>query len=191
MNIGNSNWDNWNFEPTKMKCFTLFQFLTRLLTSKYLKLFSTYLVERNGTMWKTCVLAPQNAKKTSWNINTKCVTEFYWQISLRVWRIILVITGWAHKNQKFTLISIKIIRIWIFFSRNRIFKQKKAVSNLHVCSNGLGKMWASYIFHFSTRILTYTHTKNLIFFCIIDVAMSNNLFSALDNIKMTCQTHKC
>ena len=27
-----------------------------------------------------------------------------------------------------------------------------------------GKLWPSYIFHFSTKILTYKHTKNLIFF---------------------------
>ena len=54
IDIGNSNWHNWSFDPTKMKFFTLFQFLARLLTSKYLKLFSTYLVEQNGAMWKTC-----------------------------------------------------------------------------------------------------------------------------------------
>ena len=41
----------------------LFQFLTRLLNSKHLKLFSTYLVGRHGTMWKTCFYATQNAKK--------------------------------------------------------------------------------------------------------------------------------
>ena len=35
------------------KCFlTLFQFLSLLLTSKHLKIFSTYLVGQNGTMWK-------------------------------------------------------------------------------------------------------------------------------------------
>jgi len=52
MNIGISNWHNWSFDATKMKLFTLFHFLTRLLTSKHLKLFSTYLVGRNGAMWK-------------------------------------------------------------------------------------------------------------------------------------------
>ena len=41
---------------------TLFQFLTRLLNSKNLKLFSTYLVGRNGTLWKTCFSARQKAK---------------------------------------------------------------------------------------------------------------------------------
>ena len=38
MNIGISNWHNWIFDLTKMKFFTVFHFLTRLLTSKYLKL---------------------------------------------------------------------------------------------------------------------------------------------------------
>jgi hypothetical protein len=41
MNIGISNWHNWSFDPTNMKFFTLFQFLTRFLTSKYQKFFST------------------------------------------------------------------------------------------------------------------------------------------------------
>ena len=63
MNIGISNWHNWSFDLTNMKFFTLFQFLNRFLTSKYLKIFSTYLVGRNGSMWKTCYSAPQNSKK--------------------------------------------------------------------------------------------------------------------------------
>jgi hypothetical protein len=41
---------------------TLFRFLTQLLTSKHLNLFSSYLVGRNGTMWITCFSVPQNAK---------------------------------------------------------------------------------------------------------------------------------
>jgi len=45
------------------------------------------------------------------------------------------------------------------FTYNRVFKNKEVVSNLHVCSNGLEKKWPSYTFHFSTRILTSTHTK--------------------------------
>jgi len=46
-----------------MKIFTLFQFLTQFLTSKYLKIFSTYLVGQNGAMRKTCFSATQNVKK--------------------------------------------------------------------------------------------------------------------------------
>ena len=56
---------------------TLFQFFTRLLTSNHLKLFSTYLVRRNGTMLKTCISAPQNAKKENkLNLKTNYVTVF-------------------------------------------------------------------------------------------------------------------
>ena len=77
MNIGTSNYHNCISDPTKMKFFTLFQFLTRLLTSKHLKLISSYLVGRNGTMWVTCFrLLKMRKKKISWNIKTKCVTDF-------------------------------------------------------------------------------------------------------------------
>ena len=96
--------------------FNLFQFLARLRTSKHLNLFRTYHVRRNGTMWKTCFSTAQNArKKISWNKKTKGVKITYWQLGLRVWRIILAIKGWAHKRQTFTLISIKIMRILNFF----------------------------------------------------------------------------
>ena len=74
----------------------------------------------------------------------------------------------------------------IFFTQNRVFfKHKEVVSNLQVCSNGLGKMWASYIFPFFTRILTSTNRKKFNIFCIIYVAIPNIHFSCLDNVKMT------
>ena len=41
MNISISNWHNSSFESTKMKFFTLFQFLSRLLTSNHFILIST------------------------------------------------------------------------------------------------------------------------------------------------------
>ena len=95
---------------------TLFQFLTPLLTSKHLKIFSTYLVWRNGTMWKRAFnLLKMRKRKISWNIKTNCATDFYWQEGLHVWRIIHLITWWAHNRQTFILISIKIMRIWKFF----------------------------------------------------------------------------
>ena len=53
--------------------------------------------------------------KFSWNIKTKCVIDFYWQLGLRVWRIILVITWWAHKRHTFALISLKLMWILKFF----------------------------------------------------------------------------
>ena len=42
---------------------------------------------------------------------------------------------------------------------------------------------------FLQRILTSTPMKNLIFFCLIYVAMTNIHFSGLDNVKMSCITH--
>ena len=63
LSIGISNLHNWSFDTTNMKLFTLFQFLTRFLTSKYMKLFSTHLVVQNWAMWKKCFSVPQNAKK--------------------------------------------------------------------------------------------------------------------------------
>jgi len=62
MNIGISNCHNWSFDHTNMKIFTLYQFLTRFLNSKYQKHFSTYLVVLNVAMLKTLFSAPQNAK---------------------------------------------------------------------------------------------------------------------------------
>ena len=112
-------------------------------------------------MWKTFFSAPQNAKKENHFKHKNQVRNrlFYWHLDLRVWRINLVITGWAQKT-KFILISKKYEAFRnFFFTHNQLFKQKGVVSNLHVCSNGLGKMWASYIFHFSTTILTSTPTK--------------------------------
>ena len=41
MNISISNWHNSSFDSTKMKIFTLLQFLSRLLTSNHFNLIST------------------------------------------------------------------------------------------------------------------------------------------------------
>ena len=62
MNISISNWHNSSFDSMKMKFFKLFQFLTRLLPSNHFNLNSTWLVGRNGVMWKTYFSASQNAK---------------------------------------------------------------------------------------------------------------------------------
>ena len=74
-------------------------------------------------------LLKMRKKKISWNLNTNCVTDFILKDKLRVWRIILLITGWAHKRQTFTFISIKIWKFGNFlFTRNRVFKNKEVVS---------------------------------------------------------------
>ena len=77
MNIGFFNWHNWSFDYTNMTFFTLFHFLTRFLTSKYLKLYSTYLVGRNGAMEKRYFqLLEMRKKKIILNMKTKCITFF-------------------------------------------------------------------------------------------------------------------
>ena len=62
LNIGISNWHNWCFDP-RVWIFYFISVPYTISTSKYLKIFSTYLVGRNGAMWKTCFSAPQNEKK--------------------------------------------------------------------------------------------------------------------------------
>ena len=100
--------------------FILFQFLTRLLSSKHLRLFSTYLVGRNGTMWKTCYSAPQNGKnKISWNIKTNCVTNFLLTVrssSMRGYTCHYVVSTWKtnvyinfnKNNEKFVIFCLQI-----------------------------------------------------------------------------------
>ena len=161
---------------------TLFQFLTRLLTpSTWNPLVHTSCGEMEQCE-KRAFRHLKMRKIISWNLKTKCVTDFL--LAVRS-------SWWAHKRLTFTLISIKVWEFGSFlFTRNRLFKHKEVVSNPHVCSNGLGKIWPSYIFHFSTRILTSPHIKGFNILRIIYVAMSNNQFSALDNVNMTCQTRK-
>jgi len=142
-----------------MTFLTLFHFLIRVLTFNHLKPFRTYLVGRNGAIWKTCFSPPQNTKEENqMKHKNELRNRLFIYCFFRVWRIMLLITGWAHKRQRFTLIRIIIMRIWKFlFTIKWVFQHKEDVSNLHVCSNGLRKIWASYIFHLSTRILTSTH----------------------------------
>ena len=76
MNIGISNWHNWSFDTTIRRFYTLFQFLTRFLTSEYVKSFSTYFVRRNGAVWiRGFQLLKRRKKKINWNIKTKCITN--------------------------------------------------------------------------------------------------------------------
>ena len=53
-----------------------------------------------------------------------------------------------------------------------------------------GKCELHTYFTFLQTILTSTHMKNFIFFCLIYVAISNFHFSGPDIVKMTCITHK-
>ena len=94
---------------------TLFQFLTWLLTSKHLKLFSTYLRGEMERCEKRAFQLLKMRKENQRNIKAKCVTDILLTVRSTIWRIIPSITWWAHKRQTFTLISIKIMRIWKLF----------------------------------------------------------------------------
>jgi len=140
MNIGISNLLNSSFDSTKMNFLIYFSSLHDYWPrTTLISLVHNSLVEMEWCEKRAFQLLKMRKKKDSWNIKTKCVTDFL-LTGHRVWRIILVITWWAHKRQTFTLISIKIIRIWkILFTNNRVFKHKAVVSNLNICSNGIGK----------------------------------------------------
>ena len=81
-------------------------------------------------MWKTCLSAPLNAKKWHQLKHKNEVRNWYFcGLVLRLWKIILVISGWAHKRQTVTQILLK-KKIWKFlFTFNRLFKHKEFVSN--------------------------------------------------------------
>ena len=77
MNIGISNWYNSSFDSTKMKFFTLLQFLTRLLTSKQLNLIiHNSLGEMERCEKRAFQLLKMRKNKISWNLKTMCVTDF-------------------------------------------------------------------------------------------------------------------
>jgi hypothetical protein len=102
--------------PRKMIFITLFQFLKRLLTSKLLKLFSTYLEGRNGAMWNLCFSAPQNAKKDN-HLKHKNQVPNTLLLTVRTssMKDYTCHYGVSTKGQMFTINSIKIMRIWKFF----------------------------------------------------------------------------
>ena len=97
-----------------------FYFISRSLhdywpPSSWKSLIHTSLGETERCRKRAFQLLKMRKNKISWNIKTKWVTDFYWKIGLRVWRIVLVISWWEHKRQTFTLISIKIMWILKFF----------------------------------------------------------------------------
>ena len=151
MNINISNWHNSRFDSTKMKFLLYISSLHDYWPpTTWISLVHNSLGEIEWFVKRALQLLKMRKKKVSWNIKTKCVTDFL-LTGLRVWRITIVITWWAHKRQTFTLISIKLMWFVKFFNCNRVFKHKGVVSNLHVCCNGLGKIWASYIYHVFTK----------------------------------------
>ena len=112
-------------------------------------------------MWKTWFSASQNAKKeTQLKHKNICVTDFYRRLVLRVWRIILVITSWAHKRETFTLISIKlmwILKIFLHLTGYLNTKESFPICMFVVMVSGKCELH-TYI-TFLQRILTSTHRK--------------------------------
>ena len=208
---------------------TLFQFLARLLTSKHLKLFSKYLVGRNGTMWKRCFSAPQNAKKENHvKQKTKCVTDFlltvrsssmkdYFQLlkmrknksvetkSKCLTYFLLRVKSSRMKDYTFHyVVKTKKTNVYINFNKNNENLEIFCLQvNGYLNTRKSFPIWM-FVLMASRKFVLHMHftfiqefqpphiRKNLIFFffCILNVVMYNNQFSALDNVKMTCQTHK-
>jgi len=114
MNIGNPKSHNCNFDPTYTIFLNFFlSFHDYWPPTPWISSVHNAWGEMH---WCDNVIFRSSKKKIiSCDITSKCVTEFYWQLVLRVLRIIRVIQGWAHKKQRFTLISIKIIGKCKFF----------------------------------------------------------------------------
>ena len=130
MNISISNWHNSSFDSTKWSFLLYFSsFHDYWPPTTLISLVHNSLGEMEWCEKRAFQLFKMRKTKVSGNIKTKCVKTFYWQLGLRVWRILLFLTWGAHKRQTFTLISIKLMWILKFlFTRNRVFKQKGVVS---------------------------------------------------------------
>ena len=113
-------------------------------------------------MWKTYFSASQIAKNESQQKHKSQVRNrtFYWQLGLRVWRIILVISWWAHKRQTFTLISMKLMWYLTFFLHvTEYLNTKETFPFCMFVVMALGKCELHTYFTFLQRILTSTHMK--------------------------------
>ena len=131
-------------------------------------------------------------KKVSRNIKSKCVTEF-----------LLTDRSSSMKDYTFHYVG-SIYKTDVYINFNKI-SMNFEIFCLHVTgySNtkelfpscmfvvmASGKCELHTYFTFLQIILTSTHMKKFNIFCIIYVAISNIHFSGLDNVKMTCITHK-
>jgi len=102
-------------------------------------------------------LLKMRKKKISWNLKTKYVTDFL-LTGLRVWRFYFSLRGEHIKDNMYINFNKNNENLKIFFTNKRLFKHKDVVPNLQVSSNCIGKM-LPFTFHFSTSILTSSHTK--------------------------------
>ena len=83
--------------------------------STCISLVHTSFVEKERCEKRAFPFLKMRKKKISWNIKTKCVTDFLLTVRSSSIKDYTFITGWAHERQTFTLISIKIMRICKFF----------------------------------------------------------------------------
>ena len=97
-------------------------------------------------------------KKISWNIKSKCITEFLSTVrSSRMKDYTCHYDVNALQSRVYINFK-KITRIWNFlFTRNQVCKHKEFDSKLHVCTKDVVKICSSYLFHFSTSYLTSTN----------------------------------
>ena len=116
-------------------------------------------------LWKTCFSPSQNAENESQlklknQVRNRLLIDRF--SSMKDYTCHYAVS--KLKTNVYINFNKIIVKFEIFFTPNRVFKQKGVVSNLHVCCNGIGKMWASFIFYFFTRNSKPHTWKNLKFF---------------------------
>ena len=81
MNIWISNWHNWSFDPTKMN---FFYFISVPYTITDLQVPEPHLYIPRGAEWRlvnnVLFTSWKCEKKISWNLKTKCLTDFLWTV---------------------------------------------------------------------------------------------------------------
>ena len=104
-------------------------------------------------MWKTCFSTSQNEKNES-QLKQKNQVRNRVLINSQDFEyegLFLSLRDEHIKTNVYINFNKINVNLNFLFTRNQVFKHKGVVSNLHVCCNGVGKMWASYIFHFFTK----------------------------------------
>ena len=105
-------------------------------------------------------LLKMQKKKFSWNIKTKCVTDFFWQLGLRVWRIILVITWLSYKiNVYIKFNKINVIFEFFFLHVTGYLNTKESFPICMFVVIASGKCELHTYYTFLQRILISTHIK--------------------------------
>ena len=144
-------------------------------------------------MWKTCFSASQNAKKESQlkhknQVRNRLILTFKYSSTRDYTCHYVVSTIKTNVYINFNKINVNFEIFCLHVTGYLYTKESFPICMFVVMASG--KFELHTYFTFLQRILTSTHMKKFNIFCIIYVAMSNIHFSGLDNVKMTCQTHK-